>query len=612
MSAKRCADDQNDECEHKDKQAKTEDVEKVSDEKIATPVENASSTVEDEKTSVKSHRQKRCKHSSCEKRACFGIKGTRTALFCRPHADTAHVNVVSARCIVNGCNKHPGFNVKGSKKAFCRDHRSPEMVYVNYRRCISDRCDKQPRYNLKGSKKPLFCSEHADTSMIDLYAPRCAAKDCEKYSSFNFDGSKHGLYCREHAERTMVDVISLRCIETGCKKRPSFNVKGSMKPRYCSDHANSSMLNVKRDRCKAAGCDRIPCFNNQGSKKGLYCRGHAESSMICVTARVCAAINCNKRPSFNFEGSEGGIYCREHAESGMVNVTNLRCAADDCKKCPVFNFRGSKSGLYCRDHAEPEMIDVINPRCTSSGCTSLSSYGLPGLKPSHCAPHKQLGQVFNPRRSCEYDKCRRPATFGIRKPERCDEHKTTVDRDFVLKRCVVCDQPALTFPDDNCCDLCTKRTHNVRLKRQLEIRAMLNDCKDDVLSKYQSYDKAVTNCSRYRPDFMWDSKTHVVILEVDEHQHKDYPEECELARMQNLTQELHMPCVFVRYNPDSYKGQPASLRDRNRHEHLCKVLKHCISLPAIENPAEMLRVTKLFFDGYKYPEACVLTNLPVE
>jgi hypothetical protein len=63
-----------------------------------------------------------------------------------------------------------------------------------------------------------------------------------------------------------------------------------------------------------------------------------------------------------------------------------------------------------------------------------------------------------------------------------------------------------------------------------------------------------------RPDRLWDSHpTRVVILEVDEHQHRERDCGCEQVRMINIAGSLGAPqTIYVRYNPDSFKSIESS------------------------------------------------------
>jgi hypothetical protein len=60
-----------------------------------------------------------------------------------------------------------------------------------------------------------------------------------------------------------------------------------------------------------------------------------------------------------------------------------------------------------------------------------------------------------------------------------------------------------------------------------------------------------SNC--LRPNFMFDMGTHLVVLKVDQDQHKRYPEECELVRMYTIVETTGLPVRFIRYNPDEFE-----------------------------------------------------------
>ena len=68
-------------------------------------------------------------------------------------------------------------------------------------------------------------------------------------------------------------------------------------------------------------------------------------------------------------------------------------------------------------------------------------------------------------------------------------------------------------------------------------------------------------CGRSRPDVMYDLGTHIVIVEIDEHQHKEasYPLRCEQIRMAKITDGYRtvpgaiIPVHFIRFNPDAQK-----------------------------------------------------------
>jgi hypothetical protein len=70
-------------------------------------------------------------------------------------------------------------------------------------------------------------------------------------------------------------------------------------------------------------------------------------------------------------------------------------------------------------------------------------------------------------------------------------------------------------------------------------------------------DKSIQGgCSKKRPDLLLDLGYHVVIVEIDENQHKSYECSCDNKRIMELSQDVgHRPIVFIRFNPDDYVDQ---------------------------------------------------------
>jgi hypothetical protein len=67
------------------------------------------------------------------------------------------------------------------------------------------------------------------------------------------------------------------------------------------------------------------------------------------------------------------------------------------------------------------------------------------------------------------------------------------------------------------------------------------------------YNKTVridTSCQLYFPDFVIDNGSLFIVIECDENAHKGYPMDCEKIRENNITFQLGLPCVFLRWNPD--------------------------------------------------------------
>jgi hypothetical protein len=60
-------------------------------------------------------------------------------------------------------------------------------------------------------------------------------------------------------------------------------------------------------------------------------------------------------------------------------------------------------------------------------------------------------------------------------------------------------------------------------------------------------------CSKRRPDLLLDLGYQIIIIEIDENQHKGYNDNCENARVNQLSLDLGCrPILYIKFNPDDY------------------------------------------------------------
>ena len=404
------------------------------------------------------------------------------------------------------------------------------------------------------------------------------------------------------------------CIIDGCTTFANFNYPYYNKPLYCKLHAGVEMTNVKDKKCMELGCLKRPSFNINGEKTPLYCKCHAKNLMIDVVHKKCQEENCNIRPVYNFPHQIKPLYCKNHIKTGMVNVIQKICQSINCTIMATFNFPGQPKPLWCKKHSLTGMIDLQNKykQCQEINCKVISRYGYIGLRATRCAQHKLENMIPCPKRKCETETCKEFSTYGVRLiPERCEQHKQPFDRDLVLHRCHVCLEPSI-IDKNGLCEQCNDRKWNIRLGRQRQVKYFLDDSK--TLPRYDFYDQIAfddSRCGKERPDFVWDCQTHQVILEVDEYQHRDRIKECETIRMINITQGFHVPCIWIRYNPDDFKGQKATLRDRHRLLYLEKILLQSFAMiPQTNN--DILRVIYLFFDDFNTSQSLKFESIHCE
>jgi hypothetical protein len=124
-----------------------------------------------------------------------------------------------------------------------------------------------------------------------------------------------------------------------------------------------------------------------------------------------------------------------------------------------------------------------------------------------------------------------------------------------------------------------------------------------------------TACSGKIPDFVVHFGDYIVVIELDEFQHKYYPEICENKRKMELMQDFgFLPIIFIRFNPDSYvdkngkkikscfdkDGRSGLIKLDNENEWKRRLEIFCFEFEALVNkkPEREVTTKELFYDEY--------------
>jgi hypothetical protein len=257
--------------------------------------------------------------------------------------------------------------------------------------------------------------------------------------------------------------------------------------------------------------------------------------MIDLKIKKC--IKCNiKIPNFGFEGQKA-THCGDCKEENMIDVKNKKCI-----KCNIkhqrFGFKDEKA-THCYDCKEPNMINVVDKKCFCGKKTP--SFGYEGEKAKYCFDCKEPNMVNVADKRC--------------KTEFCDTHIWNKAYEGYCAFCY-----GNLYPD-------SPVVRNFKTKERL----VVDYIKDQYQYQYEDYDwifdkKITDGCSKRRPDIYLDLGYQVLIIEVDENQHRQYENICENKRMMILFQDVGRPIVFIRFNPDTYT-------DNNN-----KKIKSCFSI----------------------------------
>ncbi len=368
-------------------------------------------------------------------------------------------------------------------------------------------------------------------------------------------------------------------------KKASFNTKGE-KPLYCKSHKLDDMVNVSEKNC--VDCDLVRPYFNYPGEKALYCLTCSSKyiGMVNVKSFKCVTTTCNKKPSFNYPGLPPQ-YCKGCATEGMVNTNNKQCRSDGCISAPNFNLPGEIGGIYCSTHAPSGYIDVNHVKCLELNCDKSPSYNVQGnTVPAYCSIHAKSNMV-----NVKHPMCKSCTLFVIR---------PNINENL----CWNCYIGA--YPD-------TLRVKNYLTKE----RHIVAFFKEHYPNYVWVYNRNLNSCARGpRPDLLVDFGSFVVIIEVDEHQHKhSIYIECDEKRTTDISVKLDKPLVMLRINPDSYKDANGKVqkgmfnKDKNNKLSIDldiwnerKLIIESTFNRLIQNPPDdndLLTTEKLFFDGFQ-------------
>jgi hypothetical protein len=212
-------------------------------------------------------------------------------------------------------------------------------------------------------------------------------------------------------------------------------------------------------------------------------------------------------------------------KEGMIDVLAKSCVEKDCNQRATFNKNGEKP-KYCGLHKKKDMVDVRHKRCLEDGCDKEPSYGKPGTKSRmYCAEHKKDGMSY----IIVHKTCNTPL---------CGVTPSSKKYEGYCLRCFI-----HTFPDKPV-------ARNYKTKEKTVT--------DFINGEFPQFtvvtDKKIADgCSKKRPDILINFGDYVLIVEIDENQHREYDCSCENKRLMELSQDVgHIPIVFIRFNPDDY------------------------------------------------------------
>jgi hypothetical protein len=390
-----------------------------------------------------------------------------------------------------------------------------------------------------------------------------------------------------------------KCKHSGCDKQPTYAKQPGDPARYCAEHGlvNGCEVNVVKKKCEHDGCDKQPSYAKQLGDPARFCAEHGKvhGCTTDVVHKKCEHPGCDKNPGYAKQLGDPARFCAEHgkAHGCTVEVKNKKCEHLGCNKQPSYAKQPGDPARFCAEHGKAHgCINVISKKCEQEGCDKNPGYAKqPGDPARFCAEH---GKVHG----CEVD---------VTSPRCKSLHCSTFVSGKYNGYCLFCF--AQLFPDE-------PRAKNYKRKQ----RVIEEIIKARVNHPDTRYDKTFGACSKRRPDVLFECFTHVVIIEIDEGQHKNYDLPCEENRIGEIYEDVACrPIHLIRFNPDAYtnalgKSVPGCFHDPGRKgvtvvrdgkplnarlEVLFATLERCLKHPPENNAVQ---THMLFFNRFVAPE----------
>ena len=282
-------------------------------------------------------------------------------------------------------------------------------------------------------------------------------------------------------------------------------------------------------KCIYESCKNRAYFNYEGNTKRQYCKLHRVNGMIYVPSYCkidCAVKGCeNYYPKYNYIGENYGIYCSRHKKENMIDVHRRKCLHPNCYIIPSYNYPDVKPPLYCKMHKLKDMVSLKANPCQVKGCKVLySSFNYANQTPGlYCKMHKLQNMINIKLRKCQSEFC---------------NNSGLIKQDGYCTFCFI-----NLFPN-------RPTTYNYKTKEKTVV--------DFITSNFHEYtwiaDKRIQDgCSLRRPDLFLDLGYQILLVEIDENQHKQYDCSCENKRLMEISKDLqHRSIVLIRFNPDGY------------------------------------------------------------
>ena len=300
--------------------------------------------------------------------------------------------------------------------------------------------------------------------------------------------------------------------------------KDKYKCRECNPKAFCEH-NIIKNTCRQCNPTAF-CEHNKKINLCKDCCG----SRICFHGKIkCVCIICNPK-----------ILCEHSIRKNDCKICNTKALCEHKKfknECRICNPK-----ILCSHNILKLSCKECNPKilCEHNKFKSACRECKPQILCEHDKIKAQC-KICNTKALCEHKKykyrCKQCDGSELCKSEWCEKYKSKKYDGY----CLFC--YVNLHPDTN-----ISRNHKTKEKHIV----------DRIIQEFPHFSwitdkKIIDGCSRRRPDMLLDMGSHIIIIEIDEYQHKNYDCSCENKRLMEISQDLNFrPIVFIRFNPDEY------------------------------------------------------------
>jgi hypothetical protein len=290
-------------------------------------------------------------------------------------------------------------------------------------------------------------------------------------------------------------------------------------------------------------------YKNSSSKVIIICKIHGEFLQI---------------PSSHLQGHD----CQKCAY--IVNGLNLRKSQDEFIKQSIKlhdNKFGYDKVIYKTTDTNVIIICKIHGEFTQTPHSHLNGAGCSKCAGTYSYTTEEWVEIANKKHNSVYDYSKvkyignKTNVIII-----CKTHEEFLQtpnnhlRGAGCSKCQLCPSCQLWRTNGKLCGYCLPKNKNKlyqKTKEYVVVKYLKEHLPDydfihnqSVGSECTKGEKEKSNGHLY-PDIRYDCGHYHLIVEVDEHRHRGADYKCDEQRMYDIIGKLGLPCIFIRYNPDS-------------------------------------------------------------